>query len=221
MLAQLPDSKRLLEGISTGETRLLEIVNNLLDISKIEGQVLNIAKVKLKLGDILHNVCCEFEAALAERKQTLALTGVDELPIISADPDLMFKLFDQLLSNAIKYTPDGGSITVTGQLRTASDFTQDKEVVEILVSDTGIGIDPAYHEMIFDKFFQAGPIKLHSTSRVNFMGGGPGLGLSIARGVVQAHGGGIWVESPGFDETTCPGSCFHVYLPIGDHTPEG
>lgn len=88
----------------------------------------------------------------------------------------------------------------------------------MVVSDTGIGIDPRYQDLIFTKFYQTGEVALHSSGKTKFKGGGPGLGLAIARGIVQAHGGQIWVESPGYDEVKCPGSHFHVALPL--HQPE-
>jgi signal transduction histidine kinase len=83
-----------------------------------------------------------------------------------------------------------------------------------VVSDSGIGIDPEHHERIFDKFYQTGQVALHSSGRTKFKGGGPGLGLAIVKGIVEAHGGRIWVESEGCDETACPGSQFHVVLPV-------
>ena len=86
--------------------------------------------------------------------------------------------------------------------------------MEVQVRDTGIGIDPEYLELIFEKFYQTGKTALHSTGKTTFKGGGPGLGLSIARGVIQAHGGRIWAESKGHDEAACPGSCFHILLPV-------
>jgi signal transduction histidine kinase len=82
------------------------------------------------------------------------------------------------------------------------------------VRDTGIGIAPENHEVIFEKFYQTGPLALHSSGRTKFKGGGAGLGLAIAASIVQAHNGRIWVESPGYDEAACPGSCFHVLLPL-------
>lgn len=214
MFANNPEANQTIDGILRGEDRILEVVNNMLDISKIEGQVLQVTRGVVNLRQTILEAQEEFQSALEQRRLTLTLNNLENLPMLSADPDLMSKLFNQLFSNAIKYTPDGGSITITGNMLPATEFTDGQEMIEVQVRDTGIGIDSAYHEMIFDKFFQTGQVKLHSTSRTNFKGGGPGLGLAIARGIAHAHGGGIWVESPGYDEEKCPGSCFHVLLPV-------
>ncbi|KAA3663801.1 MAG: ATP-binding protein [Chloroflexi bacterium] len=88
------------------------------------------------------------------------------------------------------------------------------EAIEMIVSDSGIGIDREMHELVFDKFYQTGEVSLHSSSRTMFKGGGPGLGLAVCRGIVEAHKGKLWVESAGHDEETCPGSAFHMVLPI-------
>jgi signal transduction histidine kinase/FixJ family two-component response regulator len=214
MVNDKAEAAPIVEGIQNGERRMLDVVNSMLDISRIENQVLNVAKEQIQLPGILVNVKDVFAEALQKRQISLDLSGVNGLPATVVDPDLMHKLFYQLFSNAIKYTPDGGKVMVSGSLVPASEKTNGRAMVEITVRDSGIGIDPAFHEMIFEKFFQTGQVKLHSTSRTNFKGGGPGLGLTIARGIVQAHGGLIWVESPGCDEETCPGSCFHVLLPV-------
>jgi signal transduction histidine kinase len=81
-----------------------------------------------------------------------------------------------------------------------------------------VGIDPEYRELIFTKFYQPGDLGKHSTNKSRFKGGGAGLGLALAKGIVEAHGGRIWVESPGYDETHFPGSHFHLILPL--HRPE-
>jgi hypothetical protein len=77
-----------------------------------------------------------------------------------------------------------------------------------------VGIDLQEQERIFDKFYRVESPELHSSSKTRFMGAGPGLGLTIAKGIVEAHGGRIWVESPGFDMESRPGSQFHVLLPV-------
>jgi signal transduction histidine kinase len=74
--------------------------------------------------------------------------------------------------------------------------------------------------MIFEKFYQTGQIALHSTGKTKFKGGGPGLGLAVARGIVQAHRGRVWAESERYDEEACPGSHFHVLLPLSGPAAE-
>jgi signal transduction histidine kinase len=127
----------------------------------------------------------------------------------------MSKLFTHLLLNAIKYTPDGGLSTISGHLLVEGQNGQDEHpMVQINIQDTGIGIDPEFHELIFTKFYQTGEVTMHSSGRTKFKGGGPGLGLSIAHGIVRAHRGHIWVASTGHDEKNCPGSTFHIILPV-------
>ncbi len=216
-LADNLQSRSLLEGIVTGAGRLQDIVNSMLDVTRIDSQTLSIRQERMALAEVIGRVQMEFAPALHERRLTLTVSGLSDLPLIRADPDLLFKVFYHLIINAIKYTPDGGSITVTGRVveRGALDVERGAEGVEIVVRDTGIGIDPAHHRLIFEKFYQTGEVAVHSSGKTKFKGGGPGLGLAIARGIVLAHGGQIWVESEGYDEQRCPGSCFYVRLPIG------
>ena len=117
----------------------------------------------------------------------------------------------QLIVNAIKYTPDGGTVTVSTRVTT---MDEDIPCVEIVIKDTGIGLDEEHHELIFEKFYQVGGVELHSSGKTTFKGGGPGLGLAIVRGVAHAHSGKVWVESTGHDETNFPGSTFYLQLPL-------
>ena len=82
------------------------------------------------------------------------------------------------------------------------------------MKDTGVGVAIEHQTVIFEKFAQLGRPNLHSSGKVKFKGGGPGLGLPIARGIIEAHGGTIWVESQGYDEERCPGATFHILIPI-------
>ncbi len=202
---------RMLEGIMQGADRLHEIVNSMLDVAKIDNQTLKMYRSDVYLEDVIQRVRMSLLSALQERNQHLLLDGLAALPPIHADHNLLYKVFYQLLVNAIKYTPDGGKIEIVGRLESAAGGAQS---ILICVKDTGIGIDPAEQALIFEKFYQIGETDFHSSGRTKFKGGGPGLGLAIARGIIQAHGGKIWVESAGCDERTCPGSCFYVQFPV-------
>lgn len=195
------------EGIMAGTTRLSEIVGSILDVTKIDSQILRLDKGAVQIDDVVRRALVSFESALEERELSMTVEGLDALPPVDADPDLLYKVFYHLLVNAIKYTPDGGAITVQGHA------DPDAREVEVVISDTGIGIDEEHHELIFEKFYQTGEVAFHSSGRTKFKGGGPGLGLAIVKGIVTAHDGDIWVESPGYDEEACPGSDFHVRLP--------
>ncbi len=202
--------ERALQGLLTGADRLHVIVNNMLDVAKIENQVMKLFKAPVDILDLLYDVRNSLPAEWSERQISLTFTALDDLPVIQADRQLLFKVFRNLLTNAIKYTPDGGEITVWGRVDTSGK----QSYVEVVVSDTGIGIDPDQQALIFEKFYQTGEVALHSSGQTKFKGGGPGLGLAIVRGIVLAHGGDIWVESEGYDEEHCPGSDFYVRLPL-------
>ncbi len=211
---QDPDVQNALEGIMTGQNRMQEIVNSILDVTRVDIQTLKLYKKRTFIEMILRAVGREFQPALQERNLTMNFEGVEGLPAIMVDPDLVHKVFYHLVVNAIKYTADGGSILVKGRRLDLNGNGGPQ--IEICVVDTGIGIDPAHHELIFEKFYQTGEVSVHSSGRTKFKGGGPGVGLAIAKGIVEAHRGRIWVESAGHDEVACPGSAFHVVLPALD-----
>jgi signal transduction histidine kinase len=202
-----PISKGLLEG----SDRMAEVVNSMLDISRIDSKTLKVFPEIVHINSMVSKVEKIFADAWEKRRITLVTEGLDELPGISADPELIQKVFYHLIMNAIKYTPDGGKVTVSGKIIWERATSPE---LEIIVSDNGIGIDPQHQELIFEKFFQTGEIQFHSSGRTNFKGGGPGLGLAIVRGVIEAHGGYVWAESPGHDEEKRPGSRIIFRLPI-------
>lgn len=217
MLKSLPAVRQdenmsmFVEGIITGIQRLQVIINSILDVTKLDTAVLEVRRSPVSLVVLVKEVEAGFARALRERHLTFKTAGLSKLPFIMADSDLLYKAFHHLVMNAIKYTPDGGEITVSGQV---VQDDQGRDMVELVFADTGIGIDPEHHELIFEKFYQIGEVMLHSSGVTKFKGGGPGLGLAIAKGAIVAHGGQIWVESPGCDEQTCPGSRFYVRLPL-------
>lgn len=205
---------QLVTGIHTGVSRLQEVVNNMLDVIKVDSRALQLERQPLSLQRLLRILCRCLEESLQERHLTLKVDDLRHLPPIEGDSEALRKVFQQLLLNAIKYTPDGGQITISGRALDPGEHGLVEGGVEITISDTGIGIDRQAQELIFTKFFQTGEVLLHSTGKTKFKGGGPGLGLAIARGIVEAHQGRLWVESPGYDERRCPGSQFHVILPL-------
>ena len=206
-----PEVRVLMEGVVAGTKRLHHVFNSILDVSRLMTGEVEIIRCPLNIPVIFEGIYLEFEGALEERNLTLELVGLENLPIYLGDPDLLYKMFSHLVNNAIKYTPDGGRIMVACQTVDVPDLGQ---CVEVVVEDTGIGIAPQDLDLVFDKFYRTGEVALHSSGTTTFKGGGPGLGLAIAQGVVLAHGGRIWAESPGYNEETCPGSRFIVQLPL-------
>jgi signal transduction histidine kinase len=197
----------LLQGIHTGIHRLHELVDDMIDVSMIDNNLLTLNFQPVWLNRSLNLLKADFQDILTYRRQTLEIrsfAGLEEL--IFADSERIYQALKKLISNAIKYTPDGGAITIDG--RTLPGF------IELTISDTGIGISAEDQETIFEKFGQLGNVSLHSSGKTKFKGGGPGLGLPIAKGIFEAHGGTLWVESEGCDERRYPGSIFHILLPL-------
>lgn len=173
---------------------LLELISDLLDISRIEmGQIVQEMKEML-LTEILEPSIEDAQATAEQKNVTLALDIPQQLPLVYASPHRLQQMLVNLLSNAIRFTPEGGTVTL--KIR-----CQDN-TVEGQISDTGIGIPPDDLPRIFEEFFRASNVEASGT----------GLGLAIVKRIVEAHGGKVWAESP------CPetnvGSKFTFVLPI-------
>jgi signal transduction histidine kinase len=208
--SQALPSERVLEiakNLKTPIERLGTIVTAMLDASTIEVHALGLQYTATTLQAVISMAIGPWRDALKERDFDLLVEGVNDISPIEADLQRLSQAFSNILSNAIKYTPDNGRVSISAAMI-------DSEHFEVIFTDTGVGIDPGDQELIFEKFYRVGSLLLHSTGDTKFKGAGPGLGLHIARGVIEAHSGQIWVESEGFDEEKCPGSAFHVMLPL-------
>ena len=209
---------KMLKGIHEGTLRLHEIMDSLFDIAQLDARSLQLDFEPIDVGKLVYEVCIGLSQVIKDREQTLKL-DLPPLPGIQADPDTLRKVFYHLITNAVKFTPNKGKITVRGKTLPFSNEAMPEGGLEIIVSDTGIGIDPSFKEVIFTKFYQPGEqLGTHSTGKTKFKGSGVGLGLALSRGIIEAHGGKIWVESPGYDDVNYPGSHFHVLLPLKKHT---
>jgi signal transduction histidine kinase len=201
-----------MDGVLQGTDRLHQIVNSMLDVARLESEVVAPHLEALPLGPLLRLIQKDYVEDLKTRQITLELDpNLNAVPPVLADSELLKKALDSVIVNAIKFTPDGGRITISAS---RINLNGRGEFCEIRVKDTGIGIDAANHEIIFEKLYQIGKVELHSSGRTKFKGGGPGLGLAIAAGIVKAHQGKIWVESEGYDEEKLPGSTFFIQIPL-------
>ena len=217
MLHSFPETKdnpvlgEILAGINKGTNRMYEVVNTMLDVTRIDADVLKVAFVPVSLKQVINEIVHGFSKAAEERQIKIVIEYDEKTPNINADPGLIEKALYHLIINAIKYTPDGGSVFLSTHPVLMSD---NGDGVEIVVKDTGIGLDPEHHELVFEKFYQVGSVATHSSGKTAFKGGGAGLGLAIVSGVARAHGGKVWVDSQKHDEADFPGSTFYLQIPV-------
>jgi signal transduction histidine kinase len=223
MLSSFPAIKEnsaldeVLGGIVKGADRMHEVVNTMLDVTRIDSETLKIRPAQMPMKRIFNDLLSDFVNAAAERNIELVIEQDADIPNINADPSLIQKALYHLIVNAIKYTPDGGKVILRSRPITLDNNIQG---VELSITDTGIGLEAEHHELVFEKFYQVGDVAIHSSGKTSFKGGGPGLGLAIVRGVARAHGGKTWVESSGYDEVNLPGCTFYLQLPIDPPKPQ-
>jgi len=210
-----PNVHKMLKGISQGTKRLHESMDSMFDIAQIDTRTLQLHVIPVDMAELIKEVSDKLENSFKERGQTLTI-NIPLLPLAKADPHLLKKLFQHLLTNAIKFTPNEGKVTVAARTLAPYNAELPDGGIEVVVGDTGVGVDPASRDIIFSKFYQPGEVSKHSTSKTRFKGSGAGLGLALSKGIVEAHGGHIWVESSGYDEMNFPGSRFHVVLPLSN-----
>ncbi len=201
--------ERIVHGLEQGVRRLRMLIESVLDLSVVESGKVAQRPQPIWLDRLLYRVVEDMQPLARERRIALRLEPRNPPKArVLGDPTYLTKAMYHLLDNALKYTPSGGQVTVRMAV-----YPDEKEV-EIQVQDTGIGIPKEAQETIFERFVRLGDPNVYSSERNQFKGGGAGLGLAIVRGVVQAHGGRVWVESPGYDEERLPGSTFFVRLPL-------
>jgi len=165
-----------LEVIEEEADRLTELIENLLDATRLQAGVLSINLADVALTPLIERIVAKFRTQTTQHEFIIDLPP--NLPVIMADENRISQLISNLLSNAIKYSPEGGKIRISGQERS--------EQIVICVSDEGCGISPEDIPHIFDRFYRSDAAK--RTTK------GAGLGLYLARAVVEAHGGHIWVD---------------------------
>jgi two-component system, OmpR family, phosphate regulon sensor histidine kinase PhoR len=172
---------------------LLNLINDLLDVAKIESGHAFQQLVPLHLAEVLDQTVALLRPRAESHKVALLVELPPDLPLIQADPRSMEELFTNLISNAVHYSPDGGKVNICA--------VSHGDYLEVLVTDTGVGIEAEEIPKIFDKFYR---VKHPKTRQVI----GTGLGLAIVKGIVESHRGSIEVESePGV------GTTFRVLLP--------
>ncbi len=189
------DQKKYLEEIYNGNQRMVDLVNTLLDVSRIE---LGTLVIELKPTDIVklaQNVINEHKLQIIEKKIKLLPSFEDNIPLIKTDPKLLRMVIQNLLSNAIKYTPDGGRVSISLAL-------EEEANVVLTIADTGYGIPKNQQNKIFTKLFRADNVIGRDTE-------GTGLGLYIAKSIVEQAGGKLWFESK-----ENQGSTFYATLPL-------
>ncbi|MFA6084081.1 two-component regulator propeller domain-containing protein [Mucilaginibacter sp.] len=203
-----PNEQNQLATIKRNGKRLLNLVNQLLDFRKME---YNELKLSLKKGDIIHfikEVSASFKDVAHQKKIQFLIESEISAYVTNFDHDKIERILFNLLSNAFKFTPSGGHISVMLSLSAINDDVEGQSMLEIKVIDTGIGIPKENQEKVFERFFQ-------DDMPENLLNQGSGIGLSITKEFVKMQGGTIQIESePDY------GSCFTISLPVGQQCDE-
>lgn len=190
------EQKKYLEEIYKGNQRMVDLVNTLLDVSRIELGTFNGESQPTDIVSLVEGVVDEQKLEIAENGLKFSRFFAVAIPLIHADPKLLRMVIQNLLSNSIKYTPGGGEISISLSM-------DDKKNIFLKMSDTGYGIPKDQQDKIFTKLFRADNVIGKDTE-------GTGLGLYIAKSIVEEAGGKLWFESQENKGTT-----FYALLPIG------
>ena len=192
---------RVLTVAQRNTLRLSGIVSALSEVARLESSGLELSRSAVLVEEILEELVVDLTPALQMRKIELEGEYADPRETAWGDRDRLHALFQGLLMNSVRYTPDGGRIWVSTRV--------DDDDIEVRIKDNGIGIAPENRERIFQPFFRIQDSLHHSSGTFEFQSGGIGLGLTLARGIVDAHHGTVRAESPGLSE----GATFVVTLP--------
>lgn len=195
----LPANEETFEQIHAEADRLNRLVDDLQELSRVESHAYQLDFRSLDVSSLVQTVTKRLASKAESKRISLDIDLSPDLPPVLADEDRAIQILTNLTGNALQYTPEGGSVIISAKRINGE--------AQFSVHDTGIGIPPEHLPHIFDRFYRVDA----SRSRSRQAGGGSGIGLTIARALVEAHGGQIWVES----ESEGMGSTFHFTLPVG------
>jgi two-component system sensor histidine kinase BaeS len=181
----LPANEETFQQIHAEADRLNRLVDDLQELSRVEARAYQLDIRPLDVASLMKTVTKRLAPQVDSKRIALDLELTPDLPRILADEDRTIQILTNLTGNALQYTPEGGRIAISAKRMNAE--------VQISVRDTGIGISSEHLSHIFDRFYRVDA----SRSRSRQAGGGSGIGLTIARALVEAHGGRIWAESDG------------------------
>lgn len=206
----LNDTQReFVTTIYSNTERMIAMINDVLDITKIEAGGVDLELRPLHLAEVLSGVMAELKGPIGERRHQLTISIPPGLPLVHADAHRLHQILYQLISNAVKFTPKGGTLEVEAHEARFDELpavvrdtlVQGRRYTQLSVRDNGVGIAPADLPHIFDRFYRTeNPLKIEA--------GGTGLGLSLAKPLVELLGGRLWVCS-----TVGAGSSFSFILP--------
>lgn len=200
----------LVNNLRRATERMEELISAMMDVSQLDVNAMDLHLVRTKPDTIIKLALDPLNDAIEQRKLNIIRKELKELPAIQADMQRIVQAFSNIIVNAIKFTPDGGTIEISGTTE-----TRDKiDYVTFAIKDTGVGIQPHDIDLIFQKFYRGFDPQLHSSGTYKFMGAGPGLGTTIAKGIIEGHGGKIWAESPGHSMEKLPGATFFISMPV-------
>jgi len=190
----LPPTPETFENIHREASRLQRLVSDLQELSRVESGAVPLALSPLNLSDLVDSVAGHLKPQFSEKGVSLDLEITDPLPLVNADPDRLSQVLINLLGNALQYTPEEGKVSLS--------VHREDDLILVRISDTGVGILQEHLPHLFSRFYRVDK----SRSRA---GGGSGIGLTIAKSIVESHGGHIWAESGGPGR----GSTFSFTLP--------
>lgn len=204
---------QLVGNLRKSTERMEELISAMLDVSQIDVNSMDLRFIRTSPETIIKMALEPLRDPAGERNIEVVRHDAKELPNIDADLQRMVQALRNIVLNAIKFTPDGGKIEISAILVEAKNESGVDNIL-FTIADTGVGIDKKDIEFVFNKFYRAFDTQLHSTGIYKFMGAGPGLGLTIAKGIIEGHGGHIWAESDGHDMENPTGTVFFVRLPV-------
>jgi signal transduction histidine kinase len=204
----------LVKGIVSGTERLQVIIENMIDTAAVQPKNLNIDTTPLSLYTLVDGICQDLRGNVQARKITLSHDNLGEIPPVYGDSIALKMVFEILIKYAMTHTPSGGKITITGRHIPPKSEVLKWEGAEIVVSDTGIGIDSDAKDRFFQEYMN--PMQVDYSVLDDIAAGEekPGEELAVARSIIEAHNGRIWVERLIKDDDHLPGSEFHVVLPL-------